>query len=293
VRLAGECAVVVVDEEEAAAVAATPPDRLVVTLGARGAGWCDREVTGSCPAFAVASVGAVGAGDTFAAALAVALAEGPDLAGSVRHARRAAAGAAGGAIRAQRRTDAYLMAGDRDPEEVLADAIGRGRAFLDAGVACVFVPGKLDVETVGRLVEGIGECRVSVIGVPGSLPQAKLASLGVARVSFGPWTRRVALTALADVGQNFSPVRCPPVSERLDHEIGIAEAVDGCLECAAPRGGHPTRARRRTRPSLVCATLLVKSPRYSLIADPSPSLSRAWRPGETPGRARSPGLRTR
>ncbi len=39
------------------------------------------------------------------------------------------------------RTDAYLLAGDRDPAEVLADAIERGQAFLDEGAACVFVPG--------------------------------------------------------------------------------------------------------------------------------------------------------
>ena len=42
------------------------------------------------------------------------------------------------------RTDAFLKAGDRDPEAVLVDAIERGRAFLDAGAACVFVPGRLD-----------------------------------------------------------------------------------------------------------------------------------------------------
>ena len=39
------------------------------------------------------------------------------------------------------RTDAFLRAGDRDPDDVLADAIERGRAFLDAGAPVVFVPG--------------------------------------------------------------------------------------------------------------------------------------------------------
>ncbi len=95
------------------------------------------------------------------------------------------------------RTDAFLRAGDRDPADVLADAIERGRAFLDAGAACVFVPGLLDEPTVAALVEGIGERRVSVINVPGSLPPARLAELGVARVSFGPFIQRAALTGLA------------------------------------------------------------------------------------------------
>ncbi len=98
------------------------------------------------------------------------------------------------------RTDAFLRAGDRDPETVLADAIERGRAFVEAGADCVFVPGRLDIPTVRRLVEGSGERRVSMIGVPGTPPQSELAALGVARLSFGPWSQRIALTALVDTG---------------------------------------------------------------------------------------------
>ncbi len=96
------------------------------------------------------------------------------------------------------RTDAFLKGKDRDPDAVLADAIERGRAFLDVGAATVFVPGLLDEATVTALVEGIGWNKVSVINVPGSLAPEKLQELGVARISYGPWTQRVALTALAD-----------------------------------------------------------------------------------------------
>ncbi len=66
------------------------------------------------------------------------------------------------------RTDAFLRGADRDPAEVLADAIERGKAFLDAGAACVFVPGKLDLDTIGALVEAFGERRLSTIGVRGT-----------------------------------------------------------------------------------------------------------------------------
>lgn len=97
------------------------------------------------------------------------------------------------------RTDAYLRAGDRSPTDVLADAIERGRAFLEAGAACVFVPGLLDEETVRALVEAFGRQRLSVIGVPGTLPLDRLEELGVARISYGPWSQRVALTALGDL----------------------------------------------------------------------------------------------
>ncbi len=96
------------------------------------------------------------------------------------------------------RTDAFLKAGDRDREDVVADAIARGRAFLDAGAACVFVPGSLDAPTIGRLVDALGPRTLSVIGLPGTPDQATLASLGVARLSFGPITQRLALTSLQD-----------------------------------------------------------------------------------------------
>lgn len=98
------------------------------------------------------------------------------------------------------RTDAFIKAGDRDPADVLTDALERGKAFLDAGAACVFVPGKLDLATIEVLVDGFGSRRLSTIGVPGTPPPADQAAAGVARISYGPWTQRVALTALADVG---------------------------------------------------------------------------------------------
>lgn len=100
------------------------------------------------------------------------------------------------------RTDAFLKAGDRDPEEVLADAIERGRAYLDAGATTFFVPGKLDETTVGRLVEALGERKVNLIGVPGSIPLETAQKLGVARVSYGPWSQNVALTALAALAED-------------------------------------------------------------------------------------------
>jgi 2-methylisocitrate lyase-like PEP mutase family enzyme len=94
------------------------------------------------------------------------------------------------------RTDAFLRAGGRDPRAVLADAIARGRAFLDAGAPVVFVPGRLTEEQVGALVEALGPQRLTLLPAPGSPPLARLVELGVARVSFGPFPQRVALTAL-------------------------------------------------------------------------------------------------
>jgi len=95
------------------------------------------------------------------------------------------------------RTDAFALPSDRDRGEIMADAIARGRAFLDAGADCVFVPGRLDAEMIRALVEGIGDRKVSVIAIPGSPSQSELAALGVARISYGPQPQRLALKALA------------------------------------------------------------------------------------------------
>ena len=97
------------------------------------------------------------------------------------------------------RTDAFAMGRDRDPAEVLADAIERGKAFLDAGAPLVFVPGMLDEAQVTALVEAFGPQRLTVIGIPGGLSLARLEELGVARVSYGPMPLRVALTALQEL----------------------------------------------------------------------------------------------
>lgn len=98
------------------------------------------------------------------------------------------------------RTDVYLEPGGRAPHECIDEAIRRGGAFLDAGAACVFVPGRLDAATAAALVDGIGLRKVSVLAVPGGATPAEFAAAGVARVSFGPWPHLAALSALGDVG---------------------------------------------------------------------------------------------
>lgn len=97
------------------------------------------------------------------------------------------------------RTDAFVKAGDREPDHVLADAVERGKAFLDAGAPVVFVPGKLDDRQVSTLVDAFGPQRLTLIGLPGIPPLARLEELGVARVSYGPMSQRVALTALQEL----------------------------------------------------------------------------------------------
>ncbi|RSD09163.1 isocitrate lyase/PEP mutase family protein [Amycolatopsis eburnea] len=97
------------------------------------------------------------------------------------------------------RTDAFLKT---DPETAMAEALTRGRAYLDAGASNFFVPGKLDEDQVARLVGELGERKVNLIGIPGSIPLARAQELGVSRVSYGPWSQNVALTALAKLAED-------------------------------------------------------------------------------------------
>lgn len=101
------------------------------------------------------------------------------------------------------RTDAFVLGGDRPVSEIVADAIQRGRAYLEAGATVVFVPGKLTKTITEELVAGIGERKVSVIGVPGALTAKEYEELGVARISYGPWTQRVTLTALQNLAADL------------------------------------------------------------------------------------------
>ncbi|MDQ1648278.1 MAG: hypothetical protein QOG60_335 [Frankiaceae bacterium] len=98
------------------------------------------------------------------------------------------------------RTDAYVKAApDADPKDVLRQAVERGQAFLEAGAPVVFVPRAASREDITTLVQEFGPQKLTVISIPGvSLPVRELQDLGVARVSTGPFTQRVALTALQD-----------------------------------------------------------------------------------------------
>ncbi len=115
----------------------------------------------------------------------------------------AAAEREGVAFQLNARTDALLRGGDAPIEDLLDEAIRRGRAYLDEGAALVFVPRALKREHVEKLVDGLGAGKLSIIGLPGALPAKEYEALGVARISYGPLTQRVALRALQNLGASL------------------------------------------------------------------------------------------
>ncbi len=102
------------------------------------------------------------------------------------------------------RTDAFLKAGDRPHADVLADAIERGSAYLAAGAPVVFVPGGLSEDDIKAIVDVWGPQKLTLIGAPGSVPLPRMQELGVARVSYGPFSQSVALMALQDLAADIN-----------------------------------------------------------------------------------------
>ncbi len=88
------------------------------------------------------------------------------------------------------RSDAYARGA------ALPDVVARGRAYLEAGADCVFVPGQTALRDVAALAEAF-DGRLNVLGRPGQPSIAELVSAGVARISIGSSGPGVAYGALA------------------------------------------------------------------------------------------------
>jgi 2-methylisocitrate lyase-like PEP mutase family enzyme len=84
------------------------------------------------------------------------------------------------------RTDSYLVR--RGAQENFAETVKRANAYREAGAGCLFVPGPMDADTIGRLVREI-DGPLNVLGARGASPStlsiAELERLGVKRVSIG------------------------------------------------------------------------------------------------------------
>ena len=75
------------------------------------------------------------------------------------------------------RTDAFVKAGDRPHEDVLADAIERGRLYLAAGAPVVFVPGRISEDDIRAIVDAWGPQKLTLIGAPGGCMMTKLCQI--------------------------------------------------------------------------------------------------------------------
>lgn len=101
-------------------------------------------------------------------------------------AAREAADAVVASVYVNARTDIFLKARpDAHDRAMLNDAIERAKAFEQAGADGVFAPGLADEGFIGALCEA-SPLPVNIIALPHAPDTARLAGLGVARISYGP-----------------------------------------------------------------------------------------------------------
>ena len=84
------------------------------------------------------------------------------------------------------RTDGYLVPG-HDPASAFEESVRRANAYRAAGADCLFVPGKLDLDTIGRLADAI-DGPLNVLGAISGYeapPLKELEAAGVRRVTIG------------------------------------------------------------------------------------------------------------
>jgi 2-methylisocitrate lyase-like PEP mutase family enzyme len=135
----------------------------------------------------------------------------------VRAARAAIDGSGTGAVLTAR-CEAYLV-DDPDPART---ALDRLVAFAEAGADCLFAPGVRDPEAIRAMVKAVAPKPVNVLmsAPDAGLDVARLAELGVRRISVGSALARVAWGAfaraartLADIGSFDGLADAMPFSE--------------------------------------------------------------------------------
>lgn len=96
------------------------------------------------------------------------------------------------------RTDLFLKEGDRAKhQDLMAETKERASAYAEAGASGFFAPGLVDPDLIGALCEAV-DLPVNILMIGGAPSVSVLASLGVARVSYGPGPYREAQRRFAD-----------------------------------------------------------------------------------------------
>jgi 2-methylisocitrate lyase-like PEP mutase family enzyme len=137
----------------------------------------------------------------------------PEQIARIQAARRAAQ-AAGIHLVINARTDAYWQAGV-EPAEAMRNTLERGKAYLQAGADCIFIPGLRNPEHIRTVIDYLranpppvdplpadhlpiehGEPAINILAGPGVPSIPELAKLGVKRVSYGSGPHRAAMGLL-------------------------------------------------------------------------------------------------
>ncbi|HZE37831.1 MAG TPA: isocitrate lyase/phosphoenolpyruvate mutase family protein [Stackebrandtia sp.] len=138
-------------------------------------------------------------------------------------AARAAAEASGVNLYINARTDTYLRAVGEESTRFDA-TVERARAYLAAGASGVFVPGVVDLATVGALSEAIDGPLNIMVG-PGAPSAKELGDAGAARLSLGA---AIAMAAYALTATSAREFLDEGTYSRLSHDLDFM-SLNGLL----------------------------------------------------------------
>jgi 2-methylisocitrate lyase-like PEP mutase family enzyme len=94
------------------------------------------------------------------------------------------------------RIDVFLLhRGGRHQRDLLDEAVSRAISYRDAGVDCVFPIFLHDAATIAEFVESV-TCPVNILAHPQAPSNARLADLGVGRISYGSSIHRRSMQDL-------------------------------------------------------------------------------------------------
>lgn len=96
------------------------------------------------------------------------------------------------------RVDVFLARNEGSLDERMKDGIARARAYLEAGVDCVYPILLADETAIGRFVDAV-DAPVNILRLPDAPATSRLAELGVARVSYGSRIQHQLLEQLAKI----------------------------------------------------------------------------------------------
>lgn len=113
---------------------------------------------------------------------------------------RAGADRAGIPLFINARTDLFLKSEPAQHASHLEEAILRAKAYTDAGANGFFVPGLRDESLIARICTA-APVPVNLMWLPELPSTARLASLGVGRISYGPRPYRQMMAALTDAAK--------------------------------------------------------------------------------------------
>lgn len=99
------------------------------------------------------------------------------------------------------RTDVFLKSNPADHDDNhLEEAVRRASAYAESGASGFFAPGLRDARHIEKLCE-LSPIPVNIMVLPDTPSRKQMASLGVARISYGPGPYRQVMETLKEAGR--------------------------------------------------------------------------------------------